>query len=83
MNTNIAQASRHEAGMPHPTDTPQALVAPLMRAEEVAELLAIKTSTVYELSRRLRDPLPSIRIGRSRRFDRQAITRWVEAHATT
>jgi excisionase family DNA binding protein len=58
------------------------LSAPLMRAEEVAELLAVKTSTVYELSRRLRDPLPSIRIGGSKRFDRRAVARWVEAHAT-
>jgi excisionase family DNA binding protein len=55
---------------------------PLMRAEEVADLLSIKTSTVYELSRRRRDPLPSVRIGRSKRFDRRAIARWVEAHAT-
>jgi hypothetical protein len=37
-----------------------------MRAEQVAELLAIKTSTVYELSRRRRDPLPYVRIGRSK-----------------
>ena len=56
--------------------------SPLIRAEEVADLLSIKTSTVYELSRRRRDPLPSVRIGRSKRFDRRAIARWVEAHAT-
>jgi excisionase family DNA binding protein len=53
-----------------------------MRAEEVADLLAIKTSTVYELSRRRRDPLPSVRIGRSKRFDRRAVALWVVAHAT-
>jgi excisionase family DNA binding protein len=58
------------------------LASPLMRAEEVADLLSIKTSTVYELSRRLRDPLPSVRIGRSKRFDRRAIARWVEGHTT-
>jgi excisionase family DNA binding protein len=58
------------------------LASPLMRAEEVADLLAIRTSTVYELSRRRQDPLPPVRIGRSKRFDRRAIAQWVEAHAT-
>jgi excisionase family DNA binding protein len=57
------------------------LVAPLMRAEEVASLLAIKPSTVFELSRRRHDPLPSLRIGRSKRFDRAAVGRWVSAQA--
>jgi excisionase family DNA binding protein len=55
---------------------------PLMRAEEVADLLSVPISTIYELSRRRRDPLPSVRIGRSKRFDRRAIARWVEAHAS-
>jgi excisionase family DNA binding protein len=58
------------------------LASPLMRAEEVADLLSIPISTVYELSRRRRDPLPSVRIGRSKRFDRRAIACWVEDHAT-
>ena len=58
------------------------LTSPLMRAEEVADLLSVKTSTVYELSRRRRDPLPSVRIGRAKRFDRRAVVQWVEAHAT-
>jgi excisionase family DNA binding protein len=57
------------------------LASPLMRAEEVADLLSVKTSTIYELSRRRRDPLPSVRIGRAKRFDRRAVVRWVEAHA--
>jgi hypothetical protein len=39
-------------------DEPGLLSEPLMRAEQVAELLAIKTSTVYELSRRQRDRCP-------------------------
>jgi hypothetical protein len=38
-----------------------------MRVEEVAALLAVKPSTVYELSRRQQDPLPSVRIGLRRR----------------
>jgi excisionase family DNA binding protein len=63
------------------TDLLDVFASPLMRAEEVADLLSIPTSTVYELSRRRRDPLPFVRIGRSKRFDRRAIARWVEAHA--
>ena len=63
------------------SDLLDVFASPLMRAEEVADLLSIKTSTVYELSRRRRDPLPSVRIGRSKRFDRRAIARWVQAHA--
>jgi excisionase family DNA binding protein len=61
---------------------PSALPSPLMRAEEVAELLAVRPSTIYELSRRRQDPLPSIRTGRSKRFDRSAVARWVADHAT-
>jgi excisionase family DNA binding protein len=57
------------------------LSEPLMRAEQVAELLAIRTSTVYELSRRRRDPLPYVRIGRSKRFSRRAVAQWVQAQA--
>jgi excisionase family DNA binding protein len=53
-----------------------------MRAEEVAALLAVRPSTIYELSRRRQDPLPSVRIGRSKRFDRSAVARWVAEHAT-
>jgi excisionase family DNA binding protein len=54
-----------------------------MRAEQVAELLAIKTSTVYELSRRRRNPLPYVRIGRSKRSSPNAIAQWVQAQANT
>ncbi|WP_445151349.1 helix-turn-helix domain-containing protein [Baekduia sp. Peel2402] len=46
-------------------------------------MLTIKTSTVYELSRRRRNSLPSVRIGRSKRFSRQAIAQWVQAQANT
>ena len=66
---------------PNTPDLLDVLRSPLMRADEVADLLSIKTSTVYELSRRRHDPLPFVRIGRSKRFDRRAIARWVEAHA--
>jgi excisionase family DNA binding protein len=58
---------------------PGLLSEPLLRAEQVAELLAVKTNTVYELSRRRRDPLPYVRIGRSKRFSRPVIARWLQA----
>lgn len=76
------EADRRDAGPPQ-GDLLGVLVVPLMRAEEVADLLAIKTSTVYELSRRRRDPLPSVHIGRSKRFDRRAVARWVDSHKTS
>lgn len=63
-------------------DAPAPLAEPLLRVEDVAELLAVRPSTVYELSRRRRDPLPFVRIGRSKRFDRRAIAAWVAAHET-
>ncbi len=53
------------------------LEEPLMRAQDVAELLAVRPSTVFELSRRRLDPLPSVKIGRSKRFDRVAVSAWV------
>ena len=58
------------------------LAAPLLKADDVADLLSVRPSTVYELSRRASDPLPSVRIGRSKRFDAEAVARWVSAHAT-
>lgn len=56
---------------------------PLLRAEQVAELLAVRPSTVFELSRRRHDPLPSVRIGRSKRFRHVAVAAWVEAQSST
>jgi excisionase family DNA binding protein len=65
-----------------PNTPSDGLAAPLLRAEDVAELLAVQPSTVYELSRRRHDPLPSVRIGRSKRFERTAVAQWVAAHVT-
>jgi hypothetical protein len=48
----------------------------------LAVLLAVRPSTVDELSRRACDPLPSVRSGRSKRFEAQAVARWVSPHAT-
>ncbi|HEV3002092.1 MAG TPA: helix-turn-helix domain-containing protein [Solirubrobacteraceae bacterium] len=55
---------------------------PLLTAEDVASLLAVPRSSVYEYARRRADPLPSLVIGRHRRFDRRTVERWLAAQAT-
>ena len=50
---------------------------PLLTAAQVAELLAVPVSSVYDYARRFRDPLPSITIGRHRRFDRDTVADWL------
>jgi excisionase family DNA binding protein len=50
---------------------------PLMTADHVAELLALPRSSVYEYARREDHPLPSIQIGRHRRFYRSDVESWL------
>jgi excisionase family DNA binding protein len=76
------RSERDPVALPHDYDPPPPLSTRLLRAEEVADLLSVKPSTIYELSRRRHDPLPSVRIGRSKRFERSAVARWVAEHAT-
>jgi len=52
----------------------------LLNADDVAALLAVPRSSVYEYARRQRDPLPSVAIGRHRRFIREDIEAWLAAH---
>ena len=54
---------------------------PLLRASDVAALLGIPRSSVYDYARRQHDPLPSLTIGRHRRFYRSAIETWLAAQA--
>ena len=49
---------------------------PLMRAEQVGELLGVPKSWVWEQSRKGR--IPTVRLGRYRRYRREAIERWIE-----
>lgn len=56
---------------------PVQLNEPLLMADDVAALLAVPRSTVYEYARRLHDPLPSFSVGRHRRFYRSDIERWL------
>ena len=50
----------------------------LLRAEEAASLLGIGRSKVYELI--ATGELPVVTVGRSRRVNRLALERWIEAH---
>lgn len=50
---------------------------PLLTANDVAALLAVPRSSVYEYARRQHTPLPSIGIGRHRRFYRSDLEAWL------
>ena len=49
----------------------------LLTAAEVARLLAVPRSSVYEYARRVTSPLPSIAIGRHVRFIRGDVEAWL------
>ena len=49
----------------------------LMTASEVAELLRVPRSTVYELARRRR--IPFLKVGRRTLFARQTLLAWIAA----
>ena len=61
-----------------PPRTPALLGHPLLTAREVAELLCIPRSSVYDYARREHEPLPSVQIGRHRRFIQTDIEAWLE-----
>jgi excisionase family DNA binding protein len=48
----------------------------LLSAAEVADILGVPTSWVYEQSRQGR--IPTVALGRYRRFRQEAIARWIE-----
>ena len=50
---------------------------PLLTADQVAQLLAVPRSSVYEYARRRELPLPSITVGRHRRFFRSDVEVWL------
>ena len=53
------------------------LAEPLLTANQVARLLGIPRSSVYEYARRSHDPLPAVRVGRHVRFHRSMLERWL------
>lgn len=50
---------------------------PLLTADQIAALLAVPRSSVYEYARRPLSPLPSIGVGRHRRFYRSDVESWL------
>jgi len=55
------------------------LDTPLMTADEVSALLRVPTSTIYDLSRRSHDRLPSIKVGRRKLFYRHDVESWASS----
>lgn len=54
------------------------LDGPLLRPEEAAALLSVKTSWVYEAVRT--EKLPCLRVGRHIRFTRGMLEEWLTRH---
>lgn len=52
----------------------------LMDAAEVAELLGVPKTWIYEMSRK--GEIPTVTLGRYRRFRREAIEAWIEGQET-
>jgi excisionase family DNA binding protein len=61
-------ATQHQLG-------PRRLDGPLLRPEQAAELLAVKTSWVYDAVRTGR--LPCLRVGRHIRFTKTMLETWL------
>jgi excisionase family DNA binding protein len=55
------------------------LDSPLLKPEQAAELLAVRTSWIYEAVRTNR--LPCLRIGRHIRFTREMLEEWLREGA--
>jgi excisionase family DNA binding protein len=55
---------------------PRTLEGPLLRADQAAALLAVKTSWVYDAVRT--GHLPCLRVGRHIRFTRAMLEEWLE-----
>ena len=60
-------------------DRPMRLDSPLLKPEQAAELLAVRTSWIYEAVRSNR--LPCLRIGRHIRFTREMLEQWLGERA--
>jgi excisionase family DNA binding protein len=72
MATSRHQEARRQASV----GQPRRLDGSLLRPEEAAELLAVKTSWVYDAVRTGR--LPCLRVGRHIRFTRAMLEEWLE-----
>lgn len=64
----------------HDTEPPALrLDSPLLKPDQAAELLAVRTSWIYEAVRTNR--LPCLRIGRHIRFTREMLEEWLRERA--
>jgi excisionase family DNA binding protein len=62
-----------------PYQAPATLDSELLTREEVATILKLKPSTVYELTRRrTRTPLPFLKVGKYLRFRPSEVYNWLE-----
>ena len=61
-----------------PFSSPPLLSEPLLTTADVSLLLGIPRSSVHDYAKRPDDPLPSVRIGRHRRFYRSELERRLE-----
>jgi excisionase family DNA binding protein len=75
MSSRDYRADEAAAGEIRPPLRP--LEGPLLRPEQVAALLSVKTSWVYDAVRTGR--LPCIRVGRHIRFTRAMLEEWLES----
>lgn len=53
------------------------MAGPLLTADEVAEILSVQTSWVYQETRAGR--IPHVKLGRYSRYRREAIEEWIAA----
>jgi excisionase family DNA binding protein len=60
-----------------PSSSPLSLSEPLLTATDVSLLLGIPRASVHVYAKRADDPLPSVQIGRHRRFYRSELERWL------
>jgi excisionase family DNA binding protein len=75
MSSQAGQADESAAGEIRPRLRP--LDGPLLRPEQVAALLSVKTSWVYDAVRT--GKLPCVRVGRHIRFTRAMLEEWLHA----
>jgi excisionase family DNA binding protein len=60
-----------------PSPAALSLTEPLLTATDVSLLLGIPRSSVHDYAKREHEPLPSVQIGRHRRFQRSEVERWL------
>ena len=70
------RARKDMTELPPTSHPPVSLDESLLTADQVAELLAVPRSSVYDYARRRHQPLPAITIGRHKRFARSEIEKW-------